>query len=154
MNDDNHDVQEVHDGKLTDMRIEGIIDCIHREMWSAPDFDTLFNEIVREFVDPHVPPFKAVRAAQLEHEYGAVGYLMLMRLDFTVTNVGSANWPGRFDYKPDATCAVSIHYRHDPDATTQYSPGRTLTHAILCAIMQYARERSATIYNQGELRLN
>lgn len=152
--DNNYDVQEVHSGKLTDMRIEAILRAIHKEDWDIADFDTLFNELVHEFVDPNVPPFKAVRAAKCEHDYAAVGLLMLMRLDFTVTCVGSINWPGVFEYKQDATCAVSIHYRNDPDSTTQYAPGRTLTHAILCAIMQYARERSLIINNQGELRLN
>jgi hypothetical protein len=59
-----------------------------------------------------------------------------------------------FDYMPEASCAISLHYPHDPDKATGYAPGHSINQAAISAVMQYAREWSLTINNQGELRLN
>lgn len=155
MNTSNHDVQEIRDGEVTDMRIEAIIDCIVKNQWSATDFDTLFNELVHEFIMPGVPPFFASRIGQQgSNGFDAVGVLMLLRLEFTVVYATSENWPGTFAYMPEATIAVSIYLPHTEDDATSYSPGLTFNQAALCAIMQYAREKAHEQNNQGELRLN
>lgn len=151
---DNTDVQEIHDGLLVDMRVESVLACIQKEEWNVQDFDTVFNEVVHEFVDSQVPPFKAAQAGHTNDQNAVIRFLYYMRLDFSVTFRGSAGWPGNFDYLPDATCAVSLHYRNDPETCTSYTPGKTLAQAVLGAVMQYAREKSLAKYNQGELRLN
>jgi hypothetical protein len=154
--DDNTDVQEVHNGEIIDMRIEVMIKCILLERWDARDFDTLFNELVHEFVNPHVPPLNASLLGRQGEapSNGMIGYLQLLKIEFAVTFPGTNHWPGAFDYMLDANCAISLHYPHDPDNATQYAPGRSINQAALNAVMQLAREKSLAIYNQGELRLN
>lgn len=151
---DNLDVQELHDGQLVDMRIEAMIRSIQLGEWDDPYFDKLFNELVREFINPDAPALKASMAGRYGGvAYSMVGYLHLMRLEFSVTFLGANNWPGDFDYMPEASCAISLHYPHDQANATSYVPGCSINQAILNAVMQYTRERSQTLNGQGELRL-
>ncbi len=152
---DNSDVHELRGGKKIDMRIETIMDYIVRNRWDAEDFDKLFNEIIREFIRPGIDELHPSRLDRRSlTDAGSVAMLMYLRLEFAVTYPEALNWPGSFDHMPDALCAISIFHLHDEDDSTCYSPGRTFNQAVLLALMQYARERSIEIYNQGELRLN
>lgn len=155
---DNTDVQEIHDGKRVDMRIESLMHCILHQLWSAQHFDTLFNEVMREFVSEDTPLFNAARVGREGPSgYNAVGLLLLLRFEFSVTYPDSPQWPGLFEYMPDAKYAVNIFYPNHPiddQESTSYSPGMNLNQAVLFALVQYARERSLEIHNQIELRLN
>ena len=150
---DNSDIQSLIDGKITDMRIENLLDCLIHGRWREPDLDRLFNEIVREFVHPSAPALKVSKLGSFDGNT-ALSYLLLLKLEFSITYPGCLQWPGDFEYMPDAVCAMSIFYPLRKGESTDYIGGRNLSHAAVCAIVQFAREQSLEIYNQGKLFLN
>lgn len=154
--EDNSDVQQIRDGKITDMRMEMLLEYFNTGKWNEEtldakgitEIDQLFNEVVREFVDPKAPSFYFSRARLFDCL--AVQYAAILNIEFTITYPNGRNWPGAFSHMPDAYCAVAIYYPNS-DETTSYAPGKTVNHAVVSAIVQYARERSLVLYNQGDL---
>lgn len=144
---DNSDVHALVDGRLYDQRIEALIDHLLSDNWSDPDLETLFNEVVTEFVAPCKVDLRSPDLSSLS-------------LDFYIATPKSHAWPGPFAMMPDATYAAAICFPvyDDEDEeeaeTTDMMPGKTLNQAMLLAVVQYAREKSLELYNQTTLRLS
>ncbi len=151
--DDYEPSLEMNDGKATDMLIEDLLALIYQETYDAEQFDEVYTTIVRSHIDPECPDLVASHAGRDRVNTGAVHYLVMLQLDFTVITKNSPNWPpSGFHFLPDATTAVSVHY---PDGQRQsdYTPGRSINQASLAAIIQIARELSIDHHNQPSLDL-
>jgi hypothetical protein len=145
---DNSDVQELHDGYVTDMRIEVMLQCIYDEKWDEPKLDTLYTEIVEEFITPKTPELLVSAAGKSPHLAQGLMFLSLFCFDYDVIHRGSENWPGDFDFLPDAKFAVRVKYPHSEDYTA-FTPGHSPGSAAIAALMQYCREQSLHAYNNG-----
>jgi hypothetical protein len=151
---DNTDVQEVHAGKITDMRIENLLMLVHAERWDEPHLDTLFNEVVADFISRDTPFLIISAAADRDASASAVHIMELLELDFRVIYRTSYEWPvGGFDYMPHAFIAVCITHRKG-EASTYWNPARTINQAVIGAVLQYCRELSWENENQGNLNLH
>lgn len=148
---DNTDVSEVHDGKITDMRIEALLSLVFQSKYNEEHFDTLFNEIVRDFIAEDCPTILASVAGKQDATAAGLYYLSLLQLDYSVTHAGSRDWPiGGFEYLPQATVAISIAHLGGR-SQTDMSPGQSVNQAAVAAILQLCRELSWTDNNQGNL---
>lgn len=141
------------DGKVTDMLIEDLLGCIYAEVYDAEHFDEVYTKIVRSHISEGCPDLMAGHAGKDRINTGAVHYLVMLQLNFTVITPTSPDWPPHgFDFLPDATTAVAIHYP-DGEETSSYTPGKSINQASLASIIQMARELSLAHYNQPELPL-
>lgn len=157
---DNSDVQVLRDGVITDFRIETLLRLVFDDNWAEPDADQLFLEVVREFIDTgfdSMPPRANLigpsftgRTAFIE--YVCDNLIQGLRLDFVCYTRSGPEWPGDFDYYPNAEVAVSLHNRHT-NTYTGFIPGRNLCHAIYAGVLQLCREVSEEHYNQPSLGL-
>ena len=140
------------DGQFTDMMIEEMLNLIYKDYYEATHFDEVFTGIVQTYLNPDCPTLVASRAGTDRLTGGAIHYLSMLGLDYTVIHKNGAEWPG-FDFLPDAAVAVSIAY---PDGThaSAYAPGKSINQASLAAIMQLAREVAIDSFNQPELDMN
>ena len=142
---DNSDVQALIDGRLYDQRIEALIEHLLSDNWSDPDLETLFNEVISEFVSP-------CKVDMCNPDLSSIP------VEYFVSVRKSHAWPqGGFPTMHDAKFACSICFPSDDDEdtySTDLMPGRTVHQAMMLALVQYARERSLEIYNQTTLRLS
>ena len=109
------------DGQYTDMLIEEILNLIYQNYYEADQFDEVFTGIVQTYINPDCPTLVASRAGTDRLTGGAVHYLSMLNLDYSVIHKGSKEWP-EFDFMPDATLAVSIAYPNGSTASA-WSPG-------------------------------
>lgn len=145
---------ELHGDEHVDMLIENVLQLILTQDYKAEGFDKAYTDIVRGHINPYCPALMAGHAGSDRINIGAVHYLVMLKLDFVVICKGGSEWPpGGFDYLPDATTAVAIHYPNS-DRQTQYTPGVSINQAALASIIQYARELSIAHHNQLELPLH
>ncbi len=152
---DNSDVQEIRDGRITDMRIESAMLCIVEERWDEPQLDTLFTELVQEFIHENTPTLLVSQAGKNGHLAQGLLYLNLFNMDFELVHRNSPYWPGQFDFMVDADCAIRVRYPEDDERYTSWAPGRSPCAAALAAIMQACREISDERYNKdAEVKLN
>jgi hypothetical protein len=151
---DNFDVQEVRDGKVTDMRLECLIDCIMRRKWRTEHLDELFTELCREFIHHDAPTMIISRCGDTDGNASGLLYLVLLGFDFRLVHQHSEDWPtGGFPYLPDATLGVSISFDRGTKET-YLAPGINVNQAAIWSIAQYMREKSNRENNQGSLPLN
>jgi hypothetical protein len=150
--EDNSDVQAVHNGKLTDMRIEVVLSAIYEGKWSEPSLDTLYTELLQEFVSSDSPTLLVSAAGRVPHSANGLMFLSMFCLDYEVFHKDSHNWPGDFEYLPSATCCISIGYPNGEDRTAP-TPGRNPSTAAIAALMQLCREVSEDRYNQSSLSI-
>lgn len=139
------------DGTVTDMLIEDLLGCIYAELYDAEQFDKVYTGVVRTHINPDCPDLMAGHAGRDRINTGAVHYICMLQLSFTVLTCKDPTWPG-FSDMPDAKVAVSIHYP-DTDECSDYAPGTSINQASLAAIIQLARERSIAQHNHSELPL-
>ena len=141
------------DGEVTDAIIERLLTSIYSDDYDAADFDENYTKIVRAHINEECPYLMAGHAGKDRVNTGAVHYLVMLQLSFTVITPASIEWPiGGFDFMPDATVALSIHYS-DEDSMVGYTPGVSINQAALASIIQLCREVSIAHYNQPELDL-
>lgn len=144
---DNSDVQEIHDGKITDMRIESVLSAIFDGRWDEPELDTLYTELVQEFINPDVPTMLVSVAGKSDHSAQGLLYLSLFGLNYTLVHVGTNDWPGDFDFLPAARYAIQIQYPDDSESWTNWIPGVSASATAIASLMQYCRELSLDAYN-------
>lgn len=121
----------------TDPRIETAQMAIYRGNIAGEQFARAFTDLIREYIDG-CTPFIDVEAIH----YAGRGADMLneMGLPFTCYPQHCEDFPiGAFEFLPDATCAVSIHYGED--LLSHMTPGVTPTDAIFAALLQVCREK-------------
>lgn len=153
MSDEYEPHLEMCDGEVTDMLIEDLLACIYAEVYETENFDEIYTKIVQSHVSAECPSLMASYAARDRLNAGAIHYLVMLRLDFTVISSASPEWPnGGFVFLPSATTAVSIHYP-DGENASDYAPGKNINQAALASLIQLSRERSIAHYNQPELPL-
>lgn len=153
MSDEYEPYLEEQDGEKTDMLIEDLLNCIYAEVYDAVHFDEVYTKIVRAHINPDCPHLMAGHAGRDRINVGAVHYLVMLQLSFNVLTTESPNWPiGGYEFMPDATTAVAIHYP-DGEHMSAYAPGKNINQASLAALIQMAREISIAHYNQPELPL-
>lgn len=141
------------DGSVADMLIEDLLGCIYAEIYDAEKFDEVYTTIVRGHIHPDCPDLMAGHAGKDRINTGAVHYLVMLQLNFTVITPTSPEWPiGGFEFLDGATTAISVHYP-DGNNMSDYAPGRSINQAALASIIQMARELSIAHYNQPELPL-
>lgn len=144
---------EIWNGTNTDMLIEDMLNCIYNGLYDTEHFDEVYTKIVRSHIDKDCPDLMAGHAGKDRINTGAVHYLVMLRLSFTVITPASAEWPTHgFDFMPHATVAVSVHY-HDHENMSGYTPGVSINQAALASIIQMARELSLAHHNQPEFDL-
>lgn len=141
---------ETVDGAKTDMLIEEMLNLIYQNYYDADNFDQVFTSVVRAHINPDCPDLMASHAGKHRINIGAVHYLAMLRLDYSVINSVSLQWQGPFEYLPDAKVSVSIHYP-DKDYMSNAAPGLSINQAALASIMQYAREIAHVRHNEPEL---
>jgi hypothetical protein len=140
---------EYHAGEYTDMMIEEMLNLIYQNYYDADFFNETFTNIVRTYITPDCPALMASLAGKDRISGGAVHYISMLKLDYSVIHEGSTEWPG-FSFMPDAKIAVSIAYP-DGKHMSAYAPGMSINQASLAALMQIAREVAIQHYNQPEL---
>lgn len=151
---DNSDVQQIHKGKVTDMRMESCLSCIFDGRWDEKDLDTLYTEVVSEFLDMELPTLLVSVAGKTPSTAQGLLYLSMLQLDYTLVHRGGDEWPGDFDFFPNAQYAVQLRYK-DQNQWTDWVPGVSPSAAGIAALMQYCRELSREMYNSDEeIRLN
>lgn len=151
---DNSDVQVVHEGQVVDKRMELLLSVIVEEDWASPDFDTLFTEVVQEFINEDCPGLLPSVAGRSPQNCVALQYLDMLGIDYSVFHKDGHEWPiGGYSYLPDATCAVRLWYDNGFSQTATF-PGRNSNHAALGSMIQLCRELSQREYNQGTLSLH
>lgn len=139
------------DGQLTDMMIEEMLNLIYQNYYEADQFDEVFTGIVRTYINPECPTLVASRAGT-DRRGGAVHYLSMLSLDYSVIHKNSDDWP-EFEFMPDAVLAVSFNYP-DGSRSSDWAPGVNINQATLAAIMQISREVAIYNYNQPKLDMN
>ncbi len=147
---DNSDVQEIPEGRITDMRIEAILAALVDGRYDEPGLDILYNELVQEFINDDAPFMLITTACKNEQHAPGLLYLSVFNMDYEVTHQGSPHWPGDFEYMPKAKYAVRCRYPDEEEAYSEWSPGVTPSIAAIAAIMQVCREISAELYNKGD----
>jgi len=148
---DNSDVTEAQDGQIVDRRIENLLSYTLAGKINHPDYDSLLNEVLREFLHSDMPLFYASKTQS--HDATVISYIVGCGMECSITVPGSANWPGEFSYAPDFPVAVAVYPRHEDEACC-YFPGRNLNLAALGALVQVARQKCDIRNNQRELPLN
>lgn len=144
---------EEHDGIIVDMYIEELLNLIYKDYYDAKHFNEYYTAIVKQYINPECPFLMASHAGKDKTNAGAVHYLSMLRLDYSVINSNGPSWPlGGFPFMPNANIAVSVHH---PDGATvfDYAPGTSINQASLACIMQTARQIAIDTYNQPELAL-
>lgn len=151
------DTVGINNGVLHDERIERLLAYTVKGHIHHDDYDTLLNEVVREFLIEDAPMFYASKTQP--HDASVLVYIAALGFCMTIANRNGPTWPGDFDYAPDCCYAVSIAYPfQEPDDEdfewSEYGPGLNLNLAGLAALVQLARESCEIDYNQGKLLLN
>jgi len=139
-------------GEYTDMYIEECLSLIYQGLYTAQHFDEVYTGIVKTYINPDCPDLVASRAGIDVMTGGAVHYLSMLQLDYTVIHKHSVVWPG-FDFMPDAVMGVSIYYPNK-ETSSNYAPGMNISQASLAALMQFARELAIVEHNQPSLHMN
>lgn len=145
--------QVEHTGsEYTDMLIEEMLNLIYQNYYKADQFDEVFTGIVQTYINPECPTLVASRAGTDHIGGGAVHYISMLRLNYSVIHKDTPAWMG-FDFMPDAAIAVSIDYP-DGQHSSAWAPGKSISQASLAALMQMAREVAIAQFNQPDLDLN
>lgn len=142
---------EIHDGLLIDIRIEYLIVWAFRGGATSEEYDRVFNEVLREFINASLPYVKASEYLKVDADpIHALDLMQTLSLDFRVTHRNSADWPlGGFEVMPDAQIAVSASY--GDEEWTHFSPGYTFSQAAVNCVVEYIRDISIDQLNQHEL---
>ena len=141
---------EVIDGLIIDLRLEHLVSWAFFGGATPEEYDRVFNEVVREFLNGTMP---FVKASEIM-EYGsnpqlALNLMASLSLDFRVSHRHNTDWPiGVFEAMQDAAIAVCVS-RGDEEWAAM-APGYTFNQAVVGSVVEYIREMTIEQLNQNE----